>query len=122
MIKFHQGFFSETMPQFAGPVGCIWMDVDLESSARDVMSLVPGLPAESCVFSHEMPPEAFAGGELHPGRTEVLPPLVEAFTTSGRVPAGQHLAGLVGLIRSVGDGLPALSYEQIAPLEAAAKQ
>lgn len=122
VVEFHQGFFSDTLAQFTGPIGCIWMDVDLESSARDVMVLLPRLPAESCVFSHEMPAEAFAGGRLHADQTEVLPPLVEAFTSSGRPPAGQHLAGLVGLVREGDQGLPALSYGQIAPLVAATEE
>jgi hypothetical protein len=119
-VEFHQGFFSETVSHFSTPVGCIWMDVDLESSARDVMALLRRIPAESCVFSHEMPSEAFAGDELVPSATEVLPPIVDAFLAAGRRPVGQHLAGLLGCIRSADEGVPALEFEQISTIVAAA--
>jgi hypothetical protein len=119
-VHLHQGFFADTLPLFDGPVGCIWMDVDLRSSSRDVMALLPRLPSESCVFSHEMPPEAFAGGRLRPEATEVLTPIIEAFEAGGRPPAGQHVTGLVGSIRAAGTGIPALGHQEISEIVAAA--
>jgi O-methyltransferase len=121
-VELHQGFFSQTLPYFTEPVGCIWMDVDLKSSAQDVMALLPRLPVESCVFSHELPSEAFVGGKPQPTVSEVLPPLVDAFTADGREPMGQHLVGLVGSIRSAQDGIPALDHGDISTIVAAAEE
>jgi hypothetical protein len=121
-VEFHPGFFSETLPRFTEPVGCIWMDVDLESSARDVMALLPKLPPESCVFTHEFPSDAIVGDILQPTVTEVLPPLIDAFTAIGRKPVGQHLVGSLGSIRSADDAMPALPFADVSAIVVAAGQ
>ena len=74
VVQLHKGFFADTLPHFSDPFACIWMDVDLESSAQDVTGLLPALPIDSCVFSHEIPPGAFVAGRPQAEATEVLPP------------------------------------------------
>jgi hypothetical protein len=61
-VELHQGFFADTIPPHQGQVMGIWMDVDLQSSSRDVMEMLPRLPITSCVFTHECPPDAFENG------------------------------------------------------------
>ena len=60
VVVFHPGFFAETLRgQQLRPI-CIWMDVDLQASSRDVMSIFDQLPPQSCVFSHECWPRHFS--------------------------------------------------------------
>ncbi len=120
VVHLHQGYFSETLPSFGGPFSCIWMDVDLESSARDVMSLLPQLPDESCVFSHECPADAFVDLRPQVDASEVLPPIVGAFQAVGAQPVGRHMMGYLGAVWSDGHSVPVLAYEELARILAAA--
>ncbi len=120
-VELHQGFFAETLPLFRDPISCIWMDVDLESSSRDVMTLLPLLPPNSCVFSHELPSDAFVGSRPQPAASEVLPPILDAFAQLGAVPVGRHLTGFLGAIWSDGRGAPVLGSDEIGRIVEAAK-
>jgi O-methyltransferase len=120
MVRLHEGFFSETVPKFREPVMCIWMDVDLESSSRDVMGLLPALLAGSCVFTHECPPDAFVDGKPQPTATEVMPPIIEAFSTNRIEPVGRHLVGFLGAVWAADRGVPVLGHGEIARIVRAA--
>ena len=119
-VQLHRGFFADTLPSFKEPFACLWMDVDLESSSRDVMALLPALPVDSCVFSHECPPEAFAEFRPQPGASEVLPPILEAFGSLGATAMGRHLTGYLGAIWRDGQAPPVLGYDEISRIVAAA--
>jgi O-methyltransferase len=121
-VKFFQGFFSETVPLYAGSPLAIWMDVDLMSSARDVMALLPRLPRESVVFTHECVPENFRDGTVNSDATpdHVLPPILAAFERDGRSPTGTFLAGNTGAIWDRNLGIPTLDINNINRLIAAA--
>jgi hypothetical protein len=91
------------------------MDVDLESSARDAMSILPRLDSKGCVFSHECCGEHFddrANIIAERGPDFVLPPIADAFTADGRCPKGRYLAGHTGAIwdeaRSIPPPAPAM--------------
>ena len=101
-ITFHRGFFSETVTTAAlEDIACIWMDVDLESSAQDMLVLLPRLDPKGCVFTHESAPEHFnADGVIvakrHPDT--VLPPIRDAFAADKRRPRGRYLVGATGVV------------------------
>lgn len=119
-VQFRKGFFSETVPDFTEPIACIWMDVDLASSAEQVMVALPRLPEDSCVFSHELPAQAFHHGVPQPPVSEVLPSIVEAFTARHMKPTGTHVAGCLGAVWAEGRGIPVLAFEHVRKIVAAA--
>jgi O-methyltransferase len=121
VVQLHRGFFADTLPHFPDPFSCIWMDVDLESSSRDVMTLLPALPTDSCVFSHECPPEAFVASVPQPDASEILPPILEAFRSIGANPVGGHLTGYLGAIWVDGQAAPVLGHHHISRIVEAAK-
>src|SRR5262249_36769467 len=83
-VTFHKGFFAETLLNASVDLLCIWMDVDLASSSRDVMMVLPALQREGCVFTHEATPGNFSNGHLIAARAPEESPLVpvaDAFTS-----------------------------------------
>lgn len=98
VVTYHKGFFSDTLPTFdCPPLISLWMDVDLESSARDVMTVFPKVDARGAVFSHECDAPCFIGGvhqEPDPGR--VIPPIMKAYATAGAKIEGRYIAGATG--------------------------
>lgn len=116
VVTFHKGFFSDTLPHVSVSPMLIWMDVDLESSARDVMAVLPRLPRESAVFSHECPSECFLGeGQIDqkPGTDNVLPPIVQAFHADGRQPVGAHIFDCTGAVWDANTAIPALPAKAV---------
>jgi hypothetical protein len=86
------------------------MDVDLESSARDVLTILPSLDRRGALFSHECPPEAFTDGQIDSERSleAVIPPILDAFAAAGRVVAGRHVHGHTGAFWDREVGIPVL--------------
>ena len=114
VVTLHRGFFSESMPGYDRPIMCLWMDVDLTSSAADVMTVLPRLAAEGCVFTHECPGDAaFVEGRPVPESAIVLPPIVEAYERLGRDPGGAYLAGALGVVLDPSRALPVLGLDAI---------
>jgi len=117
-VEFHPGFFSETLPgRLLHPLA-IWMDVDLESSSRDVMTIFDRLPGASCVFSHECLPDHFVGETVRSlgGADDVVGPIVEAFVRAGRTPTGRFLTHHTGVLWDRDAGIPVLSTERVLRL------
>jgi O-methyltransferase len=115
-ICFHKGFFSDSLPHFHVPeIACIWMDVDLQSSSSDVMTVFPRLSSHSCVFSHECFPENFVDGRVvaNPGPHAVIVPILSAFSKAGRQVTGCFISGYTGAFWDPRIGIPALA---ISPL------
>jgi O-methyltransferase len=117
-VTFHKGFFSDTLSRAAFDPLCIWMDVDLESSSRDVMALFPALRRESCVFSHEAAADEFVDGKLSAaaGPDSPLAPIAEAFMALGRDVRGRYLVGRLAAFWEPGKGIPVLAYEHLIRL------
>jgi len=110
-VVYHEGFFADTVPKASLPqVAQLWLDVDLESSARDAMAVLPRLDRRGAVFSHECPAEAFAGERIVSERSPetVIPPILDAFADLGRPVAGRHLHGHTGAFWDAEVGIPVL--------------
>jgi hypothetical protein len=112
LVRFHQGFFSDTVPASSLPeVSAIWLDVDLELSARDALRAFPALSPQGCVFSHECSPELFRDGEVvmpPRGPDSVVPPILDAFHASSRSPVGWFIHGNTAAFWDRSHGLPVL--------------
>jgi hypothetical protein len=112
VANFHEGFFCDSLPQLEAPsFNCFWMDVDLSSSASDVMSVLPKLSKYSCVFSHECYPSNFVEGEIVSplGPDYVVPEIKAGFLAAGRSPVGRHIGGCMGAFWDKDAGVPPLA-------------
>jgi hypothetical protein len=98
----------------------VWMDVDLNASAQDVMRTLPRIQPESIVFTHECFPENFIDGKiiekLVPDSDCVLPPIVAAFRALHREPVGCFLVGNTGAVWDHARGIPPLGVTAILAL------
>lgn len=124
VVSFHRGFFEESVPRWQPErVACIWMDVDLESSARDALQVFPWLSPRGALFSHECAATSFRDGQPAPvpGPTDVVQPIVDAFAASGRVPTGHFIAGNTGVFWDAAQGLPVLTREALEHLDGIAR-
>ncbi len=107
VVGFNKGYFADSLQHFdKEPVLCIWMDVDLYSSAQDVAKILDRLPRASALFTHEFPSCGAQGGLILPESSEVLPPIVERFESLGRNPIGRHLSLMTGAIWDTEEGIP----------------
>jgi len=119
VVRFHPGFFSETVDLFREPrIACIWMDVDLELSATDAMGVLPRLDPRSCVFSDECAPEDFVAGRISEERSpdRVIAPICDAFREDGRAVTGSFIAGHTGCFRDPKQSLPVLMPQALLRL------
>jgi hypothetical protein len=124
-VTYHEGFFAESLPSFHEPLLCVWMDVDLESSSRDAMAVLPQLDRRGVVFSHECAPTLFVNDEIDATRSpeSVVPPILDAFAADQRRVTGQHVHGHTGAFWTKGEGIrpfptPALMALKDLALEA----
>ena len=117
-VRFFPGFFSSTVERYRETPLAVWMDVDLTSSAQDVMGILPRLSPSSVVFSHECEPADFSDCEILAvgGSDRVLPPVVSAFRSLGRDPVGCFLVGSLGAIWDRERGIPPLGVDAILKL------
>jgi O-methyltransferase len=123
-VTFHRGFFSDTVPVWTRePVACVWMDVDLESSARDALVVIDSLDRRGALFSHECAPANFEhfAPRSAPGPSDVVQPIVDAFTGAGRSPRGRFISGNTGAFWDNADGIPVLSPDALWRLSGAAR-
>jgi O-methyltransferase len=118
-VRYHEGFFADTVPEAALPeVAQLWLDVDLESSARDAMAVLSRMDRRGAVFSHECPAEAFAGDRIVSERSPetVIPPILDAFADLGRPVAGRHVHGHTGAFWEAEVGIPVLPVSALLRL------
>lgn len=110
VVSYHKGFFADVLPHVdLGPVACMWMDVDLDVSARDAMQALGSLDPRSCVFSHECAPQFFeADGRIKNDESPdaVLPSIREAFVREHRQPLGRFLSGNTGAVWDSARSIP----------------
>ncbi len=112
-VKFHEGYFAETLPSFAAPsLLSLWMDVDLAASATEVMSILENVEAAGAVFSHECEPQHFDDARIVPltaGPNNVVPAILDAYARLGIPVQGRFVHGNTGAFwRQIG-GLPVLN-------------
>jgi O-methyltransferase len=117
-VSFCPGFFSSSVPASSIRPMCIWMDVDLNSSSSDVMQMLPRLPIQSCVFSHEVLPRHFFNEMVVPGNgpEDVIAPICAAFSKEGRKVTGRFLSGFVGAFWDADHGYPVLPTDLVLRL------
>jgi O-methyltransferase len=119
-VNFHKGFFAESLARWEpDDVALVWMDVDLESSSRDVMRIFEHIPRESAIFSHECFQANFVDGRVIPIETPeaVLRPVVEAYEATGRTPTGRFISGNTGVVWDREVGVPVLSHGGLMALK-----
>jgi hypothetical protein len=98
-VTLHKGFFSESLKRIALPnLICLWMDVDLEVSAKDLLPAIDNLAPEGTLFSHECSPDIFRDGEILAERSvnNPIPPIVDKFNSLGRPLMGRFVSGNTG--------------------------
>lgn len=118
-VTFHRGYFSDSLRTWPRmPIACLWMDVDLDTSSQDVMTIFPQLHPQSAVFSHECSVEHYRDPELaaRPDPHNVIPPIVEAFAGAGRQAVGCHVHNFTGAFWDEQDGIRALPGTVMARL------
>jgi hypothetical protein len=99
MVTFHPGYFSDSLRGFEiPPLISLWMDVDLEFSAKDVMTTHNRIDPRGAVFTHESEARFYEDGRIVVGRDPdvVLPIIADAFEQAGAPPIGRHLHGYAG--------------------------
>src|SRR3984893_9789208 len=114
-VTFHPGFFADTLPKSDLQPMCIWMDVDLESSSRDIMTILGRLPVESCLFSHECCPEYFGptGIVAARGPDSVVGPILDAFRENGREITGRFIFRKTGAFWDRNRGIPVIPVSEL---------
>lgn len=118
-VEFHAGFFSDTFRRMAPPrLMCLWMDVDLELSARDLLDAIDKLDPRSALFSHECTPDIFRSGDIvaipHPDNP--IPPVVSRFEALGRPVTGRFIRGNTGAFWPREGGIPVMDHQLLVEL------
>jgi O-methyltransferase len=120
-VEFHKGFFSDTFRDWRPPeLICLWMDVDLEVSARDLMVVADRVDSRGTLFSHECPASIFQGGEIvsTPSPDNPIAPVIDRFENLGRPLTGHYVAGFTGAFWPRTGGIPVLETEVLFDLAA----
>jgi hypothetical protein len=111
VVEFHKGFFSDTLRTYRPPqLMCLWMDVDLEVSARDLMVIADQLERRATLFSHECTSDMFTDGTINtsPNPGNPVPPILDRFEELGRPLTGRFVAGNTGSFWPRHGGIPVL--------------
>jgi len=117
-VRFVKGYFSDTVIKGnLPPLICLWMDVDLEDSARDVMGALSRLDPRGALFSHECMETYFGNTIASPkGPDFVVPPIVEGFATNGEEVKGRYMCGYTGAFWRAKTGIPVVSHKVLMQL------
>lgn len=108
-VIFHKGFFADSLRDFTPPpLMCLWMDVDLESSARDLVPAIDRLDLRGTLFSHECAATMFQNGEIitNPSLDNPVSPVLARSEDLGRPLTGRYVAGYTGAFWRVQAGRP----------------
>jgi len=110
IVTFNKGFFADVLRAVqVGPIAAIWLDVDLESSARDAMAVIANLDQRGCIFSHECVPKYFADDgviTIERGPNSPIGPIVDAFVSCRGASVGRYLVGYTGVIWDPRNSIP----------------
>ncbi|MDE2595528.1 MAG: hypothetical protein KGL44_01490 [Sphingomonadales bacterium] len=111
-VTFHKGFFADTFRNWRPPqLMCLWMDVDLEVSSRDLMVIADALDPRASLFSHECTADIFQQGRIvaRPSPDNPIPPMLERHEQMGRPLTGRYIAGYTGAFWPITTGIPVVS-------------
>lgn len=110
-VEFHKGFFADTFRDWRPPpLMCLWMDVDLEVSARDLIVVADQLDPRASLFSHECKADIFRDGEIVAERRldNPVPPILDRHAKLGRPLTGRYVSGYTGAFWPKRTGIPVL--------------
>ena len=110
-VEFHKGFFADTFRDWRPPrLMCLWMDVDLEVSARDLMVVADQLSPEATLFSHECTADIFQDGSIVTSvkPDNPIPPMLARHEKLGRPLTGRYIAGYTGAFWPRQGGMPVM--------------
>jgi O-methyltransferase len=120
VCSFYKGYFSESLKSTNVPkLAALWLDVDLASSATDVMSIAQAIDVRGAIFSHECGPANFAGGAVVAGprgADNVVPAIVDFFDGINEKVGGRYVTGHTGSFWRKASGIPVLSNTVLARL------
>jgi hypothetical protein len=119
---FHEGFFSESLKRWRpDKLLCLWMDVDLESSARDLMVVGDAVDPRGAIFSHECTADVFRDGRVEstPRPDNPIAPMLETFEALGRPMTGHYVSGFTGAFWAKDTGIPVLGTAPLFDLASA---
>jgi hypothetical protein len=123
-VTFHPGFFVDSVPKWRRvPIACLWLDVDLQSSARDALQVFDVLDPRGALFSHECGAQHFAGRQVRsePSPIDVVVPIMDAFRGAGRSVEGRFVAGNTGAFWSPDVAPPVLTTAALVHVRDVAK-
>lgn len=118
-VTFHKGFYADTFREYRPPqLMCLWMDVDLEVSAKDMMVVADRLDPKASLFSHECVADMFVDGEIvtAPRPDNPIPPVLDRFKELGRPLTGHHVFGHTGAFWPRSGGIPVLHHDALKNL------
>jgi hypothetical protein len=120
-VQFHKGFFSQTFSHWRPQaLMCMWMDVDLEVSSRDLMVVADCLDRRGTVFSHECSAEIFQDGRIvsPPSPNNPIAPMLSRFDELGRPLTGHYVSGFTGAFWPSESGIPVIGTDVLFELVA----
>lgn len=115
-VTFHKGFFADTFREWRpAKLMCLWMDVDLEVSARDLMVVADALDPRASLFSHECNADIFREGKIvtQTSPDNPIPPMLQRHEKLGRPLTGRYIAGYTGAFWPISTGIPVASSDII---------
>ena len=118
-VEFHKGFFADTFRDWRPPaLMCMWMDVDIEVSSRDLMVVADRLDPRGTAFSHECSPGIFDGGRIvsPPAPDNPIAPMLARFDELGRPLTGHYVSGYTGAFWPREGGIPVVDTEALFDL------
>lgn len=118
-VTFHKGFFADTFRDCRPPpLMCLWMDVDLEVSARDLMVIADALDPRASLFSHECSASIFRDGHIvtAPSPDNPIPPVLARHEELGRPLTGRYIAGYTGAFWPRNTGIPVIDNDVLTDL------
>lgn len=110
-VVFHKGYFDDSLRNCTMPrLISLWMDVDLQNSSRDVMTVADKIDPAGAVFSHELTTQHFDGLTVtcENGSDSVIGPIIDQFAELGAELNGAFLAGNTGAFWRRSGGIPVL--------------
>jgi O-methyltransferase len=118
-VEFHKGFFADTFRDWLPPpLMCLWMDVDLEVSARDLMAAAHRLDSRGTLFSHECPASIFRDDAIVSPAAPDNPvaPMLARFDQLSRPLTGRYVSGFTGAFWPRHGGIPVIDTELLFDL------
>lgn len=118
-VEFHKGFFADTFRDWRPPsLMCLWMDVDLEVSSRDLMVVADQVSPQGALFSHECTAGIFQHGAIvtHAAPDNPVPPMLARHEELGRPLTGHYVAGYTGAFWPRETGIPVVDTNVLMTL------